>query len=91
MQLMHNTLIFYVQVPVACISSLIVTFLKTFCMSGFLHNRVATMVTIVEQISPKSDFFKRLFTDPDYQVRNHRGCEASPRKFFVPLGKMCWT
>jgi len=33
--LMHNTLIFYVQVPVAYISSLILTFFKTFCRSGF--------------------------------------------------------
>jgi len=58
---MHNTLIFYVQVPVAYISSFILNFSKTFCMSGvfynflfffqgkfwgFLHNRVATLVTI---------------------------------------------
>jgi len=34
---------------------------------GFLHKRVATLVIIGEQnISPKSDFLKRIFTDSDY-------------------------
>jgi len=85
MQIMHDTLIFYVQVPVAYISSLILTFLKHFvCLfflsfslffqgkfGGFLHNRVATLVTIGEQkISLKSDFLKRIFTDSDYSRPN---------------------
>ena len=77
---MHNPLIFYVQVPVAYISSLILTFLNIlyvcffiiFCFFfqgkfwGFLHNSVATLVTIGEQkIRLKSDFLKRIFTDSD--------------------------
>jgi len=56
MQLMHIALLSYVQVPVAYISSLVLTF---FCMSGFVfifwvcfkvnsgvfrHNRVATLL-----------------------------------------------
>jgi len=37
----------------------------------FLHNRVATLVTIGKQkISPKSDFFKRIFTDSNYSRPN---------------------
>jgi len=36
MQIMHNTLIFYVQVPVAYISSLILTFFKHFVFLGVL-------------------------------------------------------
>jgi len=72
MEIMHNTVIFYVQVPVAYISRLIVAFFKQFYVCffyhflfffqgkfwGFLHNRVVTLVTVSEQkISPKSDFF----------------------------------
>jgi len=72
MQIMHNTLIFYVQLPVGYISNLNLNFLQHFvCLFfyhflgffqgkfwGFLHNRVATLVTIGEQkISPDSDFF----------------------------------
>jgi len=38
---------------------------------GFLHNRVATLVTIGEQkISPESGFFKRILTDFDYSRPN---------------------
>jgi len=79
MQIMHNTFIFYVQVPVAYISSFILTFFKYLYFWrflsfseffqgkfwGFLHNRVATLVTIGEQkISPKSDFLKEFLPTP---------------------------
>jgi len=48
MQILQNTFIFYVEVPVAYISSFILTFLTFFQGKfwGFLHNRVATLVTI---------------------------------------------
>jgi len=36
MQIMHNTLNFYVQAPVAYISSFILTFYKHFVCLGFL-------------------------------------------------------
>jgi len=92
---MHNTLIF----DVAYISSLIFTFSKHFvCLGffdhflfffqgkfwGFLHNRVATLVTIGEQkISLKSDFLKIIFTHSDYsrpnsfRLRLRRPCSGS--------------
>jgi len=69
-----------VQVPVLTyISSLILTFFQHLvCLVffqgqfwGFLHNRVATLVTIGEQkISLKSDFLKIIFTDSDYSRPN---------------------
>ena len=34
---------------------------------GFLHNRAATLVTIGEQASPKSDFIKRFLLTPTTQ------------------------
>jgi len=34
---------------------------------GFLHNRVAILVTIREQVSPKSDFLKRFLLTPTTQ------------------------
>jgi len=34
---------------------------------GFLYNRVATLVTIGEQVSPKSDFWKRFLLTPTTQ------------------------
>jgi len=61
MQIIHNTLIFYVQVPVTYISSFILKFFLNILYVwlfvsfsvffqgkywGFLHNRVATLVTI---------------------------------------------
>jgi len=63
MHIMYHTLIFCVQVPVAYLSSLISTFLKTFFMSGFLsfsfffqgkfwgflHKRVAALVAVGEK------------------------------------------
>jgi len=82
---MHNTLIFYAQVPVAYISSFILTFFKHLYVwrflsfSGlfqgtfwsFLHNRVATLITIGEQkISPKSDFLKEFLPTPITQDQN---------------------
>jgi len=85
MQTMHNTLIFYVQVPAAHISSTILTFFKHFvCLFflsfsvlfqgkfwGFLHNRVETLVTIGEQnTSLDSNCFKIIFTDSDYSRPN---------------------
>jgi len=71
---MHNPLIFYVRVPEAYISSLILFFFYILYVWvyfqskfwGFLHNRAATLVTIGEQkISLKSDLKKIIFNDSD--------------------------
>jgi len=85
MQILHNTLIFFVEVPVAN-TFFVFLFFISFCMScvfnhflgffqgkfwGCLYNRVATLVTIGEQqIKQKIDFEITIFTDSDYSRPN---------------------